>query len=178
MPKKSDRRLTQEQQQFVSENIGLCHSFAARYAKKNKFVSYQEALDAAYVAMIKCVFGYKKEKGVKFSTYFFTAAAKETYSNFASKTNNPTLPSDDFLYFEDRRKLDCENEEILDWLMSFLTPNEKHVIDQVVFFGKKQVEVAREMGVHIQTGHDLYKFALRKMRWAAKAMEEREYQLS
>ncbi|MGN0498641.1 MAG: sigma-70 family RNA polymerase sigma factor [Acutalibacteraceae bacterium] len=56
-----------ERERFISENIGLVHSCAARF--KNRGIEYEDLYSAGCIGLIKAYDRFDKSLGYKFSTY-------------------------------------------------------------------------------------------------------------
>lgn len=56
-----------ERERFISENIGLIHSCAARF--KNRGIEYEDLYSAGCIGLIKAYDRFDKSLGYKFSTY-------------------------------------------------------------------------------------------------------------
>ncbi len=56
-----------ERERFISENIGLVHSCAARF--KNRGIEYEDLFSAGCIGLIKAYDRFDKSLGYKFSTY-------------------------------------------------------------------------------------------------------------
>lgn len=56
-----------ERERFISENIGLVHSCAARF--KNRGIEYEDLYSAGCIGLIKAYDRFDKSMGYKFSTY-------------------------------------------------------------------------------------------------------------
>lgn len=56
-----------DRERFISENIGLVHSCAARF--KNRGIEYEDLFSAGCIGLIKAYDRFDKSLGYKFSTY-------------------------------------------------------------------------------------------------------------
>ena len=163
----------QEKEDFVIANEALVHFVAKKF--QNTRISHDELVDIANLGLVKALNGYRKNRGVKFSTYahncmyneilFFLRKEKKHRENTVSMNNPVTTDKDGHVFEEESRissilkgertlEEDAEVHQAVDCLVeiiSELNETEQFIIKSRYGLGgcqpKTQKEIAHEVNM-------------------------------
>lgn len=108
-----------EKEEYVIKNEALVHFVAKKF--QNTRIAHDELVDIANLGLVKALNGYRKNKGVKFSTYahncmyneilFFLRKEKKHRENTVSLSNPVTTDKDGHVFEEESRISSIMNGE-------------------------------------------------------------------
>ncbi len=143
------------------------HSKLVHFACKLYKIYDDDYVSNLWDLLWKCVWGYRKEEGVKFSTYFMKSAywAAVNFRKNQVKTRTSPLHSN-----IPEKKSDSPPNIKFD--LSVLNERERSIIEQRYYKGLSLREVAPTMGCTAQTILNIEKRAIKKLREQAIQYEE------
>lgn len=156
--------LTQEKQQLVLSNINLAKKLISQY--KSKGYDTNETESAINYILCLSADKFDHSKNVKFSTYFY----KSVYYSFSQFYRNDVIKTPDSntakkILNVDYLQKSCERNKSyqLDLEGIDLTPNENKIINMYFVENYKVTEIARIIGLHRVSVHNIKKAALKKI---------------
>lgn len=163
-----DKLTDKEKDMLVRNNEKLVHFVAKKF--QNTRIEHAELVDIANLGLTKALNGYRKGRGVKFSTYahncmyneilFFLRKEKKHRDNTVSM-NNPVATDKDGHVFEEESRIsssategkrsleeDAEVHEAvacLNEIISELTPTEQYIIKSRFGLGNTEIKTQKEI---------------------------------
>lgn len=182
--------LTDAQRSFIADWYPWAMKYAetdiSRRKKKNDFTPPEIIRDTAINTLIYAAMSWNPDGGCSFKTYFHygfyssvSNAVKKYYEDknktvsdnsrvkILVQTNHDreSSPSLSDLMSSDYQLEDSILSDIyVDELLSYLTPNQRYVVERCCLNGDKQTEVARELGVTKQAVHQALTNACKTLR--------------